>query len=66
MGQDVSDAQESLFMVPAKREGQRPILFERVESKSMTRKDSESENEPPQFSHYEPNVLKMMETWGMT
>jgi len=30
----------------------------------MTRKDSESENEPPQFSHYEPNALRMMENTG--
>ena len=30
----------------------------------MTCEDSESENEPPQFSHYEPNVLIMMENMG--
>ena len=27
----------------------------------MSREDSESENESPQFSHYEPNVLRMMQ-----
>ena len=27
----------------------------------MSRKDSESENESPKFSNYEPNVLRMME-----
>ena len=59
--QGISDAQESLFKVPVRRKGQRPILFGRVESKSMTHEDSESENEPPRFSHYEPNVLRMME-----
>jgi len=56
--QSVSDAQGSLFKVPARRNGQRPILFGRVESESITCEDSERENEPPQFSHYEPNVLK--------
>jgi len=61
---DVSDAQGSLFKVPARRKGPRLILFGRVESKSITREDSESENEPPQFSHYEPNVLRMMENIG--
>ena len=30
----------------------------------MTREDSESEDESPQFSHYEPNVLRMMENMG--
>jgi len=30
----------------------------------MIREDSNSEIEPPQFSHYEPNVLKMMENMG--
>ena len=30
----------------------------------MSREDSESENESPQFSHYEPNVLRMMENMG--
>jgi len=27
----------------------------------MTREDSESDDESPQFSHYEPNILRMME-----
>jgi len=62
--QDVSDAQGSLLMVPARRKGQNQILFGRVESKSMTREDSESDDEYPQFSHYEPNVFKMMENMG--
>ena len=62
--QDVSDAQGTLLMVPARRKGQNQILFGRVESKSMTREDSESDDEYPQFSHYEPNVFKMMENMG--
>jgi len=62
--QDVSDAQESLFMVPARRKGQKLILFRRIKSELMPREDSESENEPPQFAHYELNVLKMMENMG--
>ena len=62
--QGVSDTQESLFKVSARCKGQRPILFRRVKSKLITREDSESKNEPPQFSHYEPNVLRMMENMG--
>ena len=30
----------------------------------MPREESESENELPQFIHYEPNILKMMESMG--
>ena len=30
----------------------------------MPHKDSESENESPQFSHYKPSVLRMMERMG--
>ena len=51
-------------MVPATRKGQKPILFGRIKSELMYREDSESENESPQFSHYEPNVLRMMEGMG--
>jgi len=61
---DVGDVQESLFMVPARRKGQEPILFGRIKSELMSRKNSESENESSQFSHYEPNVLRMMENMG--
>ena len=40
------------------------IFFGRVESKPMIHEDSKSEIELPQFSHYEPNVLKMIENMG--
>ena len=30
----------------------------------MSREDSKSENESPQFSYYDPNVLRMMENMG--
>jgi len=62
--QGVSDVQGSLFMVPARRKGQRPILFGRVESKSMTWESSGSDDESLQFSHYELNILRMMENMG--
>ena len=62
--QSASDAQGSLFEVQARRKGQKLILFERVESKPTTYEDSESETKPPQFSHYEPNVLRMMDNIG--
>jgi len=63
--QDVGDAQESVFMVPVRRKGQKLILFRRIKSELMSREDSESENKSPQFSHYELNVLRMMESMGM-
>ena len=56
--QDVSDAQESVFMVPARRKAQKPILFKRIKSELMSYKDSESVNESPQFSHYKPKYSK--------
>jgi len=62
--QDVGDAQESIFIVPERRKGQKSILFERIKSELISHEDSESENESPQFSHYEPNVLRMMESMG--
>ena len=55
---------ESVFMVLARRKDQKPILFRRIASELMSREDSKSENESPQFSHYEPNVLRMMESRG--
>jgi len=62
--QDVGDAQESVFMVPARRKGQKPILFRQIKSELMSHEGSESENEHPQFAHYEPNILRMMESMG--
>ena len=62
MYQDVGDAQELVFMVPVRRKGQKPILFGQIKSELMSREESESENEPPQFTHYEPNVLRMIES----
>jgi len=45
-------------------QNQKPILFRRIESELMPREDSESKNESPQFSHYEPNVFRMIENIG--
>ena len=58
--QDNEDAQESVFMVPARRKGQRPILFGRITSEPMPHEESEGEDESPQFNHYEPKALRMM------
>ena len=41
-----------------------PILFGRIKSEPISREESESEKEPPQFSHYEPTALRMMESMG--
>jgi len=62
--QSVGDAQGSFFEVPIRRKGQKLILFRRVESKPTTYEDAESETELPQFSHYDPNALRMMENMG--
>ena len=59
--QSISDAQGSFFEVPARRKGKKLILFERIVSKPMSYEESESETELSQFSHYESNVLRMME-----
>jgi len=59
-----NEAQGSLFKVPARSKDQKLILFGRIESELMTREDFESENKPPQFSHYEANVLRIMESMG--
>ena len=56
--------QGTFLEVPVRRKGQKLIIFGRVESKPMIREDSKSETDPPQFSHYEPNVLKMMGNMG--
>ena len=62
--QGVNDAQGSLFKVPSRHKDQKLILFEKVEFKPMTCKDSESETELSLFSQYESNVLRMMENMG--
>jgi len=62
--QSVSDAQKSFFKVLARHKGQKMIFFRRVESKPTICEDSKSETELPQLSHYEPNVLRMMENIG--
>jgi len=51
-------------MVPARCKGQKSILFGQIKSELMYHEESESENESPQFTHYEPNILKMMENIG--
>jgi len=48
----ISDVQEAFFEEPTKHKGQKPILFERFESKPMTNEISEDDFESPQFSHY--------------
>jgi len=45
--QDVSDAEGSLFMVPARRKAKDQSFWKKVESKLMTREDSESDDESP-------------------
>ena len=61
---DAGDAQESIFLVPVRRKGKKPILFGRITSEPMSREKSESEEESPQFGHYEPKALRMMRGMG--
>ena len=61
---DDGDAQGSSFMVPARQKGQRPILFGRIMSEPTPHEESEGEEEPPQFNHYEPRTFKMMKRMG--
>ena len=51
-------------MVPARRKSQKLILFGQIKSELMSCEESKSKNEPPQFTHYELNVLRMMENIG--
>ena len=59
-----SDAQGAIFQVPAKRKGQKSILFGRIESKLVTRESSEDNPKSPQFSYYRPNACHMMKNFG--
>jgi len=63
MHKKASDAQGVFSEVPAKR-NQNLILFEKIESKLMAYESSEDDTESPEFSHYEPNVCRMMEKMG--
>jgi len=56
-----SDAQEAFFEVPAKRKGQKSILFGRIESEPVARESSKDDPESPHFSYYGPNACRMME-----
>ena len=51
-------------MVPARRKGQKPILFGRISSEPTPHEESEGEEESPQFGHYEPKALRMMKRMG--
>jgi len=62
--QSISGVQETFFDVPTRCKGQKSIFFGRVESKPTICEDMKSETEFPRFSHYEPNVLKMMKIMG--
>ena len=42
--QDAGDAQESIFMVPARRKGQKPILFGQIKSELMLKSQKARRN----------------------
>ena len=58
------DVHGAFFEVPAKYEGQRPILFGRVESEPIARENSGSDSEFPQFFQHGPALRNIMEKMG--
>ena len=60
----IRDAREALFEVPTKREGQKPIVFGRVETEPIACESSGDNSESPQFFHYGQKSCHMMERIG--
>jgi len=60
----IRDACKALFEVPAKREGQKPILSGRVESEPIACKSSGGNSESPQFFHYGQKQRHIWKEWG--
>jgi len=60
----IGDVRKTLFEVPAKREGQKLILFGRVESKPIACESLGGNSESPQFFHYGQKSHHMMERMG--
>ena len=60
----IRDAHKALFEVPAKRKGQKSILFGRIESEPITCESSGGESKSPQFFHYGQKSSHMMEKMG--
>jgi len=60
----ISDTQGAFFEVPAKRKGQKLILFGRFESEPITHESSEDKDESPQFSLYRPSTYHIMKKMG--
>ena len=50
--------------MPAKRQGQKPILFRKIESEPVTRESLKDELESLQFSCFWPNAYCMLENMG--
>ena len=60
----IGDAQDAFFEVPAKRRGQKLILFERLETGPVACESSGGDSESPQFLHYGQKSRHMMERMG--
>jgi len=60
----ISDARKALFEVLVKQKGQKPILFERIESEPIAYKSSGGGSESPLFFHYGKKSRHMMERMG--
>jgi len=59
--EEIGDARKAFFEVPTKRKGEKPILFERIESEPIACESSGSRSESPQFFHYKQKSCHMME-----
>jgi len=57
----IESAHNAFFKVPARRKGQKPILFGQIETKPVACESSGDSSESPQFFHYGQRSRHMME-----
>ena len=60
----IGNAREYFFELSAKRKGQKPILFGRIESEPIACESLGGGSESPQFFHYGQKSRHMMERMG--
>ena len=60
----IESAHDALFEVPARRKGQKPNLFGRIETEPVACESSGGNSESPQFFHYGQKSCHMMERIG--
>jgi len=60
----MNESQGACFKVPAKHEGERPILFGRIESKPSTHESSKDDLNPQQLFRYSVTAHRIIERMG--